>query len=230
MSGCTCHCVCALRHKYSQTAGVLKLLVCLVGMAMASKPLHCGERETCHSADFNGLSVAPTAYALPYCAGRMEFFQQTYTVAILFAVVSYRAVVGHNSCRQLQSHMQGHMTACDIGLSWSAMLLCTGGVIVTHLDLSQLPLSLHVLEAASLGPQLGCDPIQLLLRSSKLLPAGLDAALQGLQLTALVSYLALQAVMLAAGPVQQALQLPYLTLLTVIHLTRVGFVSRVMQV
>lgn len=82
----------------------------------------------------------------------------------------------------------------------------------THLCLSQLTVSLHVLEAASLSAQLSLHVIQFLLSGGQLTPARLDTDPQGIQLTSLISHLPLQAVMLAAGSVKQALQLPDLTL------------------
>lgn len=81
-----------------------------------------------------------------------------------------------------------------------------------HLCLSQLTVSLHVLEAASLSAQLSLHMIQFLLSGCQLTPAGLDTDPQGVQLTTLISHLPLKVVMLAAGSVQQALQLPDLTL------------------
>ena len=84
----------------------------------------------------------------------------------------------------------------------------------THLSLSQFALSLHVLEAARLSPQLSFCVIQLLLSACQLKPAGFDTDPQGIQLATLISHLPLETVMLAAGSVQQALQLPDLTLLS----------------
>lgn len=81
-----------------------------------------------------------------------------------------------------------------------------------HLCLSQLTVSLHVLEAASLRAQLSFHMIQFLLSGCQLDPAGLDTDPQGIQFATLVSHLPLEAVMLAAGSVKQALQLPDLAL------------------
>ena len=94
-------------------------------------------------------------------------------------------------------------------ISWTN---CHKGVHRTHLGLSHLTLSLHVLEAASLSAQLSFYMIQLLLTGRQLNPAGLDTDPQGIQLGALISHLPLETVMLAASAVQQALQLPDLTL------------------
>lgn len=83
---------------------------------------------------------------------------------------------------------------------------------VSHLSLSQLAFSLHVLEAASLSAQLSLDTVKLLLSACQLNSAGFDAGPQGIQLAILISYLPLKTVVLAATPIQQALQLPDLTL------------------
>lgn len=89
---------------------------------------------------------------------------------------------------------------------------CHKGVYGTHLSLSHLTLSLHVLESASLSAQHSFYMIQLLLTACQLNPAGLEADSQGIQLGALICHLPLETVMLAASAVQQALQLPDLTL------------------
>ncbi len=81
-----------------------------------------------------------------------------------------------------------------------------------HLGLSQLTLSLHVLEARRLDTQLSLHAVQVLLRSCQLLPAGGKAATQAFQLIGLVCDLPLQAVMLAASSVKQALELPHIVL------------------
>ncbi len=84
--------------------------------------------------------------------------------------------------------------------------------LFAHLKLSQLALSLHVLEACRLDTQLSLHAVQLLLRSCQLLPAGGQAATQAVQLIGLVCDLPLKAVMLAARSVKKALELPHIVL------------------
>ncbi len=81
-----------------------------------------------------------------------------------------------------------------------------------HLKLSQLTLSLHVLEARGLDTQLRLHTIQLLLRSCQLLSAGGQTATQAVQLIGLVCDSPLKAVMLAASSVKKALELPHIVL------------------
>lgn len=83
---------------------------------------------------------------------------------------------------------------------------------LAHLNLSQLTLSLHVLEACRLDTQLSLHAVQLLLRSCQLLPAGGQAATQAVQLIGLVYDLPLKAVVLAASSVEKALELPDIVL------------------
>jgi hypothetical protein len=92
------------------------------------------------------------------------------------------------------------------------MMQCSMLGLFAHLNLSQLALSLHVLEACRLDTQLSLYTVQLLLRSCQLLPAGGQAATQAVQLAGLVCDLPLKAVMLAASSVKKALELPHVIL------------------